>query len=67
MATFLLIMQALQVTSAAIDAAAKGRELYKKLREQAERTNELTPEQIAELDAFAETVFGSEASKPSGR
>lgn len=65
MATFLLLMQALQVASAAIDTAAKGRELYKKLREQAERTNRLTPEQIIELDAAAEIIFASDASKPS--
>lgn len=64
---FALAMQALNYAAATADAAAQARLLAGKLKEAAAQSGELTDEQSAELDAKAEAIFSSPASKPSGR
>ena len=64
---FALALQALELTAAAMSAAAAARRVYEGVRAQAERTNEFTPEQVAELDAKAEAIFASAAQQESGR
>jgi hypothetical protein len=67
MEKFELALKALSLAAAAAKSAVAARELYEKFVEQAERTNEFTPEQVADLRARAKVEFASEASQPSGR
>ncbi len=62
-----LLLQVLNWVATAVDAAAKARAVYDSLRESAQQSQELTPEESAALDARAEEIFASPASQPSGR
>lgn len=62
-----ILLQVLEWMAVAMDAAAKARAVYNALRESAQQSEELTPEQTADLDARAEAIFASDASQPSGR
>lgn len=64
---FALLLKILEAAAAAADALTRIRRLYLEFKAEAQRANELTPEQSAELDAKAEVIFASEASQPSGR
>jgi len=62
-----MALKALELAAAAADAAAKAKEVANILKKHAQQSQELTPEQSAELDAKAEAIFASDASQPSGR
>lgn len=64
---FALILELLEIVAMTLSAAAKARAAYQSVRDAMQQTHELTPEQEAQLDARAEAIFASEASKPSGR
>jgi uncharacterized protein (DUF2384 family) len=67
MTQFQLALLALEWAIASADATAKARAVYNAIAEQAKRDHAFTPEESAALDAKAAEIFGSEASKPSGR
>lgn len=48
----------------AIDAQATLQKLYNDLRADLQQASELTPEQVAKVDAKAEAVFASDAGNP---
>lgn len=62
-----LIIEILEIAATTAAAAARARAAYESVRQAMKQTHELTPEQEADLDARAEAIFSSEASKPSGR
>jgi hypothetical protein len=67
MTKFQMALMALQTVSAATKALADARQVYEVFKAEAARTQELTPEENAELDAKAAEIEASEAQKPSGR
>lgn len=60
------LILALNALGASLEAAARLRQLYNTMREQAQRTGALTDAQSAELDQRAEDIFNSPAAKESG-
>jgi len=64
---YLELIKILSVASAAADAALKAKQVYQTLRESAQQSQQLTPEQSKELDDRAAAIEASEANKPSGR
>jgi hypothetical protein len=62
-----LIIQGIQLATAAVQAANEARALVEKMIAQAERDKELTPEAVAEVRSKAALAFASPASQPSGR
>ena len=67
MNAFQIALQALQLASATASAAASARRIYENIKAQAARTGELTPEEVAKLDAEAEKIFYCAEQAESGR
>lgn len=67
MNAFQIALQTLQLAAATASAAASARRLYEDFKIQAQRTGEMTPEEVAQLDAEAEKIFNSPAQVESGR
>lgn len=67
MNTFAIALQALQLAAATASAAASARRIYEGVKAQAQRTGELTPDEVAQLDAEAARIFSSPEQQESGR
>ena len=67
MDTFAILLKVLQLSAAAAEAAKGARAIYEALREAAQQSRQLTPEQSAQLDQEAKAVFAAPESQPSGR
>lgn len=64
---FKTLTDILNIIAASASAVAGAKAVYEQLKAAALQSEGLTPEQGAELDAKAEAIFNSPASKPSGR
>lgn len=67
MSEFQMAMLALKSLAASLEAVAAWKAVYAKAREQAQRTNELTPAESKQLDDKALEIEASVAQQPSGR